>query len=66
MDQQKTKYALVGTGGRATMFLDPIATTYKNNTEIVGLCDTNPTRLSYHKKRLEHDFNIKNVPVCSL
>ncbi len=63
MDQQKTKYALVGTGGRATMFLDPIATTYKNNTEIVGLCDTNPTRLSYHKKRLEHDFNIKNVPV---
>ena len=39
MDQQKTKYALVGTGGRATMFLDPIATTYKNNTEIVGLCD---------------------------
>lgn len=63
MDQQKTKYVLVGTGGRATMFLDPIATTYKNTAEIVGLCDTNPTRLDYHKKRLADDFNIKNVPV---
>ena len=61
MSQTKTKYALVGTGGRATMFLDPIATTYKNNAEIVGLCDINPTRLSYHKKRLEQDFNIKNI-----
>lgn len=48
------------------MFIDPIASDYKNDGEIVGLCDINPKRLEYHQKRLDEKFGIKNVPTYSV
>ncbi|CAM2979702.1 Gfo/Idh/MocA family oxidoreductase [Rariglobus hedericola] len=48
----KQRYALVGTGGRAPMFLDPIADTYRDSCELVGLCDISATRLAWHQQRL--------------
>ncbi|MCL2841477.1 MAG: Gfo/Idh/MocA family oxidoreductase [Defluviitaleaceae bacterium] len=49
------KYAIVGTGSRAAMFYDAIATTYKNTCTIVGLCDQSETRMHYtHRQITKH------------
>ncbi|MCC7191456.1 MAG: Gfo/Idh/MocA family oxidoreductase [Phycisphaeraceae bacterium] len=52
MPRKMTRYAVVGTGGRVTMFIDPLATRFNKTNQIVGLCDTNPGRLEYHNDRL--------------
>ena len=41
----KKRYAVVGVGSRAYMYLDAIQTTYASNAELVGVCDTNAGRL---------------------
>ncbi|MEO8206096.1 MAG: Gfo/Idh/MocA family oxidoreductase [Chthoniobacterales bacterium] len=62
MGNNKKKYAIVGTGGRVLMFLDPIVNDYKDVAEVVGLCDINAKRLEYHTKRLEDKFGVKGIP----
>ncbi|KAI0015532.1 hypothetical protein F4780DRAFT_69004 [Xylariomycetidae sp. FL0641] len=49
----KKKYAIVGTGGRAIFFYTAIAKDYANTSCIVGICDTNETRLKYANTKLE-------------
>lgn len=56
------RYAIVGTGGRATMFLDPMVTRFKDSCELVGMCDTNPQRLEYHNQRLVDRLKYHRVP----
>ncbi|NDL64012.1 Gfo/Idh/MocA family protein [Acerihabitans arboris] len=41
------KYALVGTGGRAGLYLQAIAGEYRNRGKFVAFCDTNRTRMEY-------------------
>jgi predicted dehydrogenase len=41
----KTRYALVGTGGRSGMFRNAVLKTYKDTAEMVAYCDTNPGRV---------------------
>jgi predicted dehydrogenase len=53
---------MVGTGGRAPMFLDPIAGTYHDNGELVGLCDSSKTRRTYHQERLHREYKIPLLP----
>ncbi|KAK3689245.1 hypothetical protein B0T22DRAFT_379979 [Podospora appendiculata] len=48
----KKRYALVGTGGRASFFFTAIATDYSATSCIVGLCDTNQTRMDYANGKL--------------
>ncbi|KAK3306132.1 uncharacterized protein B0T15DRAFT_218945 [Chaetomium strumarium] len=48
----KKRYALVGTGGRSSFFYTAIATDYRTTSCIVGLCDTNQTRMDYANSRL--------------
>ncbi len=57
-----TRYALVGAGGRAPMFLDPIAKTYRHCAQVVGLCDTNAARAACHQQRLVDKFGYECVP----
>ncbi len=45
----RKRYALVGTGGRARSFIDPIINTYSNHCALVGLCDVNPGRLAHYQ-----------------
>ncbi len=59
---EKRRYALVGTGSRAVMFLDPLATRFRNDTELVALCDPNPARLAYHRDRLVQELEYAEVP----
>ena len=38
MDKRK-RYAVVGTGGRAVMYVDGIADSFRDHAELVGFCD---------------------------
>ena len=56
------RYAVVGTGGRCVMFIEPIATTYRDVAELVGMCDPNPARLAFYNRRLVDEFDYHAVP----
>ncbi|MBL7170792.1 MAG: Gfo/Idh/MocA family oxidoreductase [Candidatus Omnitrophica bacterium] len=50
----KKKYALVGTGGRGVhMYAKPIVERYKDNAELVAMCDINPKRLKLANKEIK-------------
>lgn len=56
------RYALVGTGTRAKMFINPIVQDYRDDAELVAICDTNPGRLKVWSERIEQDFKYQHVP----
>lgn len=58
---KKTRYAQVGTGGRARMYYEAIATTYKDINELVGFCDLSETRMRYANSVLK-ELGAKEVP----
>lgn len=41
----KKRYAIVGTGARATMYRDALVNTFAHRCELLALCDKNPLRL---------------------
>jgi predicted dehydrogenase len=45
------KYAIVGTGGRHSMFRNAVTETYGEKNELVALCDINRTRLGLSASR---------------
>lgn len=53
-DSKKNRYALVGTGGRASFFYTAITTKYNSTSRLVSLCDTNQTRLNYAASRIPY------------
>lgn len=65
MSNKNKRFVIVGTGGRAGMFLRPLATTFKEGNEVVGLCDTNPARLEFQQKRLMDEWGYHKVPTYS-
>lgn len=56
------RYALVGAGKRAAMFLDAIAGPYRDHSELVALCDISPTRMQWHNQRRQEKFGLPPVP----
>jgi predicted dehydrogenase len=46
------RYAVVGAGARAAMYVDALAGEYADVGRIVALCDTNATRMRFHDERL--------------
>lgn len=44
----KKRYALVGTGSRAGMFVDAITQTYADSAELVALCDVSRVRMAWY------------------
>ncbi len=57
MSEPRKRYALVGTGGRAKMFIDAIVGAYQNNAEVVGLCDLSQTRMDWHNQQIAEEFD---------
>lgn len=57
------RFAYVGTGGRVRMFLDPVATRFRAEASIVGLCDSSLVRATFHRARLQEKFGYAAVPV---
>ncbi|MEX5384080.1 Gfo/Idh/MocA family oxidoreductase [Cronobacter muytjensii] len=47
------KYALVGTGGRAGMYIEAVGRTFRDSAGMVAFCDTNHTRMRYANSLLE-------------
>ncbi|MFH1905083.1 MAG: Gfo/Idh/MocA family oxidoreductase [bacterium] len=47
------KYVQVGLGQRSEMYITAITETYKNNCQLVGLCDTNRGRLELRRNDLK-------------
>lgn len=56
------RYAIVGTGSRAGMFIDALATTYRPVAEIAGLCDLSQTRMSWHNRRMQEKHGLEPRP----
>lgn len=61
-DPARTRYAIVGTGGRATMYVDAICGTFAEHCDLVGLCDTSAVRVAYHNQRLARRYHRDEVP----
>jgi predicted dehydrogenase len=47
----RTRYALVGTGGRAGMYIEALLNTYQDRHELVAFCDTNQGRLDFTNRQ---------------
>lgn len=58
----RTRYAFVGTGGRAVSFIEPMATTYRDSVELVALCDTSAARMAYYNELLTGPLAHPAVP----
>src|SRR3954449_4982448 len=52
MSAQKRRYAVVGVGSRAGMYITALAGTYADEGDVVAWCDPNPTRMSYYDRVL--------------
>jgi len=52
----KKKFVVVGTGGRSSMFIDPIVNKYREACELLAFCDLSPVRMEYHRNRIMNDF----------
>ncbi|MCC2594048.1 Gfo/Idh/MocA family oxidoreductase [Tessaracoccus sp. OS52] len=47
-DRPRTRYAIVGSGHRAGMYVTAITGDHADVAELVAWCDTNPGRMAYH------------------
>ncbi|HET9646925.1 MAG TPA: Gfo/Idh/MocA family oxidoreductase [Microlunatus sp.] len=49
----RRRYALVGTGSRARMYLAALQGSHHDVGEVVALCDPNPVRMEFYRRQLE-------------
>ncbi|ASO21977.1 putative dehydrogenase [Actinoalloteichus hoggarensis] len=56
------RYAIVGLGSRADMYVDALATRFPANARLVALCDTNETRMGVHNRRLVEQHGLAALP----
>ncbi len=60
----KRRYALVGTGSRASMFIDALTTSYRDQAELVALCDLSQIRMDWHNQRIQSHIGL-SLPTYS-
>ena len=56
------RYAIVGTGGRAGMYVEAVTVTYRNVATLVGLCDLSQTRMDWYNRQLATNLQLPPVP----
>src|SRR2546429_7588357 len=61
-NMQKKRYALIGTGSRARMFIDALITTYHDIADLVALSDLSQTRMNWYNHYLETRAGLAPVP----
>jgi predicted dehydrogenase len=50
----KKRYAIVGTGSRAAMYINALVTTYADSTDLVAFCDLSQIRMDWYNRYLEN------------
>ena len=50
---RRKRYAIVGTGSRAGMYIEAATGKYKDCAQLVGLCDLSHTRMAWHNRQLQ-------------
>lgn len=58
----RKRYALVGTGSRAGMYVRAITTTYQDVAELVAFCDLSHVRMNWYVKRVSQATGVDTVP----
>jgi len=58
----RKRYVIVGTGGRAVMYVNAIMGEYKQQAELMALCDTNQTRMDYYNRQIQDKYKATAVP----
>ena len=61
----KKRYVVVGAGGRARVFTDPLTKHYADRAELVAMCDPNPGRLAFYNELLAGELGYHKVPTYS-
>ena len=56
------KYAIVGLGHRSAMFTSAILGRYSAEAALVGLCDTNQTRMDYYNGVFASEYGAPAIP----
>ena len=56
------RFAIVGTGARATMFIDALASSHRETNALVGFCDISNARMNWHNDRLAAVHGHQPVP----
>jgi predicted dehydrogenase len=59
---RKKRFAVVGTGGRAGMFIQAITDTYRDWCELTALCDLSQTRMDWHNQQIQTQAGVEPVP----
>jgi predicted dehydrogenase len=59
---EKKRFAVVGAGGRAGIFIEAITTRYSDTCELVALCDLSQTRMNWHNQQIQTLAGFDPVP----
>ena len=57
------RHALVGTGGRAGMYVRALCDTWRADNALVALCDLSHTRMAWHNRRLQQQHDHPPLPM---
>ncbi len=57
-----TRYAIVGLGSRSSMFTNALLKDYREQGELVALCDINQTRMNAYNERAQSEFDKAPLP----
>jgi predicted dehydrogenase len=58
----KKRYAIVGTGARAAMYVEALATTFREYAELVAFCDLSQTRMDWYNDWLRTQADMPPRP----
>jgi predicted dehydrogenase len=56
------RYAIVGTGARAGMYVQALTTTYRDVAELVAFCDLSQTRMDWYNAQLQKQAGLAPRP----
>jgi len=59
--KRRKRYAIVGVGGRSSMYWKAIATTHRATAQLVGLCDSNGTRMAFALRTLRDTCGLRTA-----
>jgi predicted dehydrogenase len=59
---QRKRYAIVGTGARAGMYVEATTATFREYAELVAFCDLSQTRMDWYNQQLQKYANVPPRP----